>query len=886
MVAFYSFLGILLQGVIVNLLLAYSPTEGQNLRDIKITVNVNKITLQEAIEEIEKNSNFNFLYSGDEIPINEIVTIDVTGESLYEVLKGLAGQYGLVFQRINNQVVVKKSFNMSEERIIIEENGIIKGRVISATTQEPLIGANIILKSTSIGTTTNENGEFTILNIAEGTYDVEVRYLGYNPELINVTVVSNKTIQLEEIFLTTANFGLDEIIVAANLVAMERRAIPSGITTINSEQLDALPINNISGLFRGLIPGGSAWDPGPENNFTSVNLRGTNSFGGNTVKTYIDGVEVADALWSAAIDLNSIERVEVLRGPQASTLFGSDASGGVLQLFTKKGSVGDISINAKISSGIIESKYVDDTPIQQDYSLRVSGGVQGITYNLGGTFFKYDPYVLQGNLDRTSLSGGVRITQNLFTVDFSAQYSKQNYGSSGNPILRDEGITNYLFPINNNNSLEEQTFALNIGYVPTDWWQHNLTIGLDENEFLIEKTEPRRITPADTLLILTNVTRSKPSIRYYSTFRFPVGDLFTSIVTAGFDHNKYTYTSSQSFDIPIGKMDSHFSNGVYVGKSEYANTGFFGQWLINVSNTFFLTSGIRAETNDNFGDDYGTAVSPRIGASYTLEPGFASMKLRASYGKGIKPPSQYAKIGDVQPYLIRVANPNIGPEQQVGFDFGVDMYFGDGLASLEATYYDQTAKDLIDFVNTGFSGFIPIYQYQNVGEIKNKGIELSGSLNADPVQINFTFTITSSKVEKLGQNYSGDLQLGDDLLGIPKQSGGITITYKVPQIFSSNINRGGSISLGAVYFGDWTEIDAIALNGFYYKGDPYRGSGRAYWMSYPSFVKLQLNMEYALSKNIDFFINIQNLLNRQEPEKNNTTIQAGRITMAGIRINY
>ena len=82
MAAFYSFLGLLLQGILVNILVASSPSEGQDLRSIKVTMNVQNVTLEDAIQTLEKNSNLKFVYLKEEVPLNEKVTIDVTKESL------------------------------------------------------------------------------------------------------------------------------------------------------------------------------------------------------------------------------------------------------------------------------------------------------------------------------------------------------------------------------------------------------------------------------------------------------------------------------------------------------------------------------------------------------------------------------------------------------------------------------------------------------------------------------------------------------------------------------------------------------------------------------------------------------------------------------------
>jgi len=85
MTAYYSFLGLVLQGLLVNILLAITPAEGQNLRDVKVTVKAVDVTLEQALQLIEQKTNFKFFYVKEEIPLNEKATMVVEEESLYNI---------------------------------------------------------------------------------------------------------------------------------------------------------------------------------------------------------------------------------------------------------------------------------------------------------------------------------------------------------------------------------------------------------------------------------------------------------------------------------------------------------------------------------------------------------------------------------------------------------------------------------------------------------------------------------------------------------------------------------------------------------------------------------------------------------------------------------
>src|SRR3989442_15058757 len=207
--------------------------------------------------------------------------------------------------------------------------------------------------------------------------------------------------------------------------------------------------------------------------------------------------------------------------------------------------------------------------------------------------------------------------------------------------------------------------------------------------------------------------------------------------------------------------------------------------------------------------------------------GDITAKARVAYGKAIRPPPPYANQTVKTSSYIQLSNPNLGPERQVGTDAGLELYFA-RRGSLEITYYDQTAIDLLDAVVLPDSVYT--YQYQNVGRIKNKGWEFRGRVDAGELSLTGTYSITTSVVRTLSPTYGGDLRPGDEMLHIPGHTAGVGLGYRWGQ---------AAVDLAMTYIGSWTEYDYVALNGYYYGGQPYFGSQRGYWMTYFAFVKLK-----------------------------------------------
>jgi outer membrane receptor protein involved in Fe transport len=191
------------------------------------------------------------------------------------------------------------------------------------------------------------------------------------------------------------------------------------------------------------------------------------------------------------------------------------------------------------------------------------------------------------------------------------------------------------------------------------------------------------------------------------------------------------------------------------------------------------------------------------------------------------------------------------------------------------TYYDQAVEDLIDLVVLDASAQPRIQQYQNIGQIDNTGWELESRLQvAPPLSLRGTFSRTRSVVQRLSPNYTGDLRVGDQLLGVPRSSAGAALTYS---------SRLVDLNLEATRFGEWTEVDWLSYYGFIFGGKPYRGSLRAYWIDYPSFTKFNVSVGRRFTPALEGFLRVDNVANNRADERVNVDIPLGRVTTVGLR---
>jgi outer membrane receptor protein involved in Fe transport len=407
-----------------------------------------------------------------------------------------------------------------------------------------------------------------------------------------------------------------------------------------------------------------------------------------------------------------------------------------------------------------------------------------------------------------------------------------------------------------------------LSLTPVSWWLHNLTLGLDNFDSESAQDRVRLTTPDDTLLTLSLFTARRNWIGYNTSVRGAIGSGLTGSLQAGLDYNERLTSSSSSSraQVDAERGLTPAANGARLTAD---NTGLFGQGELAIRDKVFLTTGLRAEWNAGFGDSLGIPFSPRIGGSYVEGLGGATMKLRASWGRAILAPSPSNRLafGTVQ-----LANPELGPEEQRGWDAGVDLNLG-RRASLSATYFDQTAENLIQFVQIQVSP-TPLFQWQNVGRVKNRGVELAASTRLPWLHINANYAYTRARVDQLPPNYAGTLRVGDQVPITPRHTAGATLT--------ADPLTGMTVSAGIAYIGSSEETDVVAQ--FRCLG----GTGSCppdfdFTVRYPSFVKVNLAVSQRLTRQLLWFLQVDNLTNSTAFEFNNVLPVMGRISTVGLR---
>lgn len=283
-------------------------------------------------------------------------------------------------------------FTCNSTPLQAQSTGTLRGTVVAATSMRPLAGAQVSIPGAGLGTITNANGQFLIVNVPAGEARVRVQMIGYGVEQQTARVAAGETAVLNFQLEETA-IALDEVVVTGTAADVRRKEIGNSMEAITSAQIQNAPVTNTQTILQGRTPGvtvmGAGGQPGSG---STVKIRGTNSVSQDTEPLiYVDGIRIFNlptrAGWKSRTGVNplqdiaaeDIERIEVVKGAAATTLYGTEASGGVIQIFTKRGVAGAAPIwSAEITQGLM--RQGDLTPFDDPDQLftQCSGVMRGI----------------------------------------------------------------------------------------------------------------------------------------------------------------------------------------------------------------------------------------------------------------------------------------------------------------------------------------------------------------------------------------------------------------------------------------------------------------------------------------------------------------------------
>jgi TonB-linked SusC/RagA family outer membrane protein len=246
--------------------------------------------------------------------------------------------------------------------------GTVTGRV-TGEDQQPVSGARVQVVNTALGATAGADGRYTIRGVRTGTVEIRALRVGYREMKKSVTVPANASVTLD-FALERAVVQIQEVVTTAT---GEQRRVELGhsVTTLGDvgKKVEELPIHNVGDLLTGRAPGVSVLGQGATGSAPTIRIRGLNSLSlSNAPIVFVDGVRAFSSTFDAPSNggtsfgfLNNftpeeIEDIEIVKGPSAATLYGTDAANGVIVITTKKGRAGAAQWSWTAEEGVVSDR--------------------------------------------------------------------------------------------------------------------------------------------------------------------------------------------------------------------------------------------------------------------------------------------------------------------------------------------------------------------------------------------------------------------------------------------------------------------------------------------------------------------------------------------------
>ena len=242
---------------------------------------------------------------------------------------------------------------------VLAQVGSLMGTITDRVTGEELPGATVYIQELDRGTATGINGQYLLTNLPVGEYTLRITYVGYETVRQRVTILEGENevdFQIQRDFL-----GLDEVVVTGVGFETATRQLGTNVVSVSDRDLNLVPSYTFDSALTGKIAGSVITPAGQPGAPSTIILRGINTMGISRPLIMVDGVEIDASNFAvggysqdqmsmlANLDFGDIERVEVVKGAAAATLYGAQGANGVIQIFTRSGQAGPVRVSASTS---------------------------------------------------------------------------------------------------------------------------------------------------------------------------------------------------------------------------------------------------------------------------------------------------------------------------------------------------------------------------------------------------------------------------------------------------------------------------------------------------------------------------------------------------------
>ncbi len=565
------------------------------------------------------------------------------------------------------------------------QTGEIRGTVKDRS-GEPVSGARVSVTPLSGGGATrgaivNIQGGYSIRGLSAGEYNVMVSSVGFREQKKKVSIEATQEVNF--VMLSSVS-KTDEVVVTGQGAGTERKKLAYSVESISAKQIENSTARSFDQLIQGRVPGLTSFSAtGQPGAGARIATRGVKSASASTTPViYIDGVRVdagenfrlasdfGGVSTSALNDLlnGEIERVEFLKGGASSTLFGSEAANGVIQIFTKKGIPGTPKYNIGITTGldVPETKFVADPltsqialqqGFYQEYKAGMTGGSENVTYNASARMLHNTGISPKNqNFERVySMSGGLRATFGRNSFEFSMSYVRNQFGrtfgnnlaglyqatdleanllaSPAHPRWRFENITDpteraslrkrsidslvdYWTRYQNDEVIHRFIPSLTYKLSPFEGWDTRFTLGAD-----YRKSESRNFEPinVDNNGSIDRSDRENMivTVDIVSSLKLPnISDFMKHDVAVGLQgyrrDERPIFAEGDGFGLPGTSILTNTAvKNVQEAPQQIFTGGFYANYKAELLDVIFIDLGGRLDINSTFGDRIASEFFPK-----------------------------------------------------------------------------------------------------------------------------------------------------------------------------------------------------------------------------------------------------------------------------------
>lgn len=310
-------------------------------QNVKVSIQANGFSVQKVISEIEKQTDYLFVYDKNDVNVNRKVFLSANNESVSDILNKIFEGTGVTYKIVGKNITLIKGEVLTYNTIDQQESKKITGKVINQS-GEPVIGANVVEKGTTNGNITDIDGHFA-LSVAPNSTLI-FSFIGYATVEIPVSGKTDLIVTLRE-----DTEMLDEVVVVG-YGTVKKRDLTGSVGTLKGDELASRKTTQLSNALQGAVAGVLVTrdNASPGASAGSIKVRGVTTIGDTSPLVIIDGVpgSIND------VNPNDVENMSVLKDAASASIYGSRAAAGVILIATKRAGEKDLTIGYNFEYGL------------------------------------------------------------------------------------------------------------------------------------------------------------------------------------------------------------------------------------------------------------------------------------------------------------------------------------------------------------------------------------------------------------------------------------------------------------------------------------------------------------------------------------------------------